>query len=523
MDSSFQYDPYQLHLRKGKYYASVAVPLAIRHLFSDTRVRKSTGLSDRKEASKRAIQVQVPAIHRELNLAFTKLDPFIEGLRPILTREGVDVSTWYTRGTISITVYGDRTQMGKSGIAAFIDGQATTPVEKWSADDYVKVAGIVSGLGYSVPNKLLELLPDEQRVLIHKASEPKTMSPNVVRQLVNDYPNQYEGENSLGTKLLDKYSKAYSTVTLETQTLTTPLFSQLVDGYLTQKLKETPDRKTHGKRVLACKRIIEVIGDMPVTKYDKVHAIEVARFMQDSGASNALIKDTISYGRGLFKYAGTIRNELKEVVLPVQPWTDISLKDFGTPTRSYKPLTEEELLQLFAQEMGTDERLILSILVTTGMRLDEVALITWERITTFEDILCFSLISDVEDVKVKNISSKRYIPVPNIIKPLLGNGGQGRLFPYRLDKSGKAENSASKALMPLIRNVTSDDRKVVHSLRGNFKDFVRDIGVSKETNDFLTGHGQGDVAGRRYGQGPSMQVRLNVIDQIKHPWLNQPN
>jgi hypothetical protein len=153
------------------------------------------------------------------------------------------------------------------------------------------------------------------------------------------------------------------------------------------------------------------------------------------------------------------------------------------------------------------------------MRLDEVALMTWERITTFEDVLCFSLLSDIEQVKVKNQSSARYIPVPKVIQPLLSNRGEGRVFSYRLDTNGKAENAASKAAMPIIRAVTKDDRKAIHSLRGNFKDFVRDIGVSKEINDFLTGHGQGDVAGRRYGKGPSMRVRSEVIDTIKHPWL----
>ena len=40
----------------------------------------------------------------------------------------------------------------------------------------------------------------------------------------------------------------------------------------------------------------------------------------------------------------------------------------------------------------------------------------------------------------------------------------------------------------------------------------------KETNDFITGHAQGDVAGR-YGKGPSLSKRAEVLNQIKHPWL----
>ena len=74
--------------------------------------------------------------------------------------------------------------------------------------------------------------------------------------------------------------------------------------------------------------------------------------------------------------------------------------------------------------------------------------------------------------------------------------------------------------MPYIRQVTSNDRKVAHSLRGNFKDLVRDLEVSKEINDFITGHAQGDVAGK-YGAGPSLNKRLEVINKIKHPWLGK--
>ena len=154
--------------------------------------------------------------------------------------------------------------------------------------------------------------------------------------------------------------------------------------------------------------------------------------------------------------------------------------------------------------------------VITG--LSDAALMTWERLAVYDGVWCFSLANDVEDVKVKNHGSMRYIPVPEALKPILGNGGKGRLFNYRIDQGGKAQAKASDSVMPYIRNVTKNDRKVAHSIRGNFKDFIRDLGVSKEINDFITGHAQGDVAGR-YGKGPSMDKRLEVINQIEHPWL----
>lgn len=62
----------------------------------------------------------------------------------------------------------------------------------------------------------------------------------------------------------------------------------------------------------------------------------------------------------------------------------------------------------------------------------------------------------------------------------------------------------------------------LHSLRHSFKDLLRDMEVSKELNDYITGHGQGDVAGE-YGVGPSLAKRREIINRIPHPWLsNRP-
>ena len=77
----------------------------------------------------------------------------------------------------------------------------------------------------------------------------------------------------------------------------------------------------------------------------------------------------ITYGRGLFKYATKTRGTNGEALLLDQPWQDIELDDYGKEKRKYKPFTVEELDELFALEMGEQERLLLSILISTGMRL----------------------------------------------------------------------------------------------------------------------------------------------------------
>ena len=44
--------------------------------------------------------------------------------------------------------------------------------------------------------------------------------------------------------------------------------------------------------------------------------------------------------------------------------------------------------------------------------------------------------------------------------------------------------------------------QVTHSFRGNLKDMLRDAGVSKELNNYITGHAQGDVD----GNGPAKNI-----------------
>jgi len=150
------------------------------------------------------------------------------------------------------------------------------------------------------------------------------------------------------------------------------------------------------------------------------------------------------------------------------------------------------------------------------MRLDEAALLNWEDVKKDpgQGVVYFDLTGSI----VKNKGSQRRVPVHQRLDWVF-TGRTGQMFPqFTRDKDGKAQASASKALMPLIRKVTDDRKKVVHSLRGNFKDMLRDAGVSKEVNDFITGHTSGDVAGN-YGAGPSLAVRKEAMERLGFAFL----
>ncbi len=271
--------------------------------------------------------------------------------------------------------------------------------------------------------------------------------------------------------------------------------------------------KTARDAVLAIDEFKTAVGDLPLTE---VTAVMVHKYAETLGKNRArnTVQKKIGYVSRLMDHAIRKGWITSNILVGLRLGTKV-----GKAKESYRSFSRDELNTLFGLKMPDHLRLLFSILVTTGMRLDEAALLEWEDVKTEDGYRYFDLTG--KDKRVKNIGSARMVPVPDVLNlPYGDEGNTGQMFPqFKRDKDGKAQGPASKVLMKLIRsNVTDDQSKVVHSLRGNLKDLMRDADVSKEVNDFITGHAQGDVASS-YGSGPSLKVRAKAINSVKHPWL----
>ncbi|AXI53780.1 hypothetical protein C1J05_04045 [Sulfitobacter sp. JL08] len=286
-----------------------------------------------------------------------------------------------------------------------------------------------------------------------------------------------------------------------------PVLSVVQKDYLATK--PYGPAKTMRDAELAITEFIDFTKDIAL---DGVTAVLIHSYAEKIGEtkSRETVAKKIGYVKRMFDWA--VRKGFVETNIFMTVKLD---KKLGTARASYQPFTNAELESLFSLKMPDHLRNLLSILATTGMRLDEAALLDWENIKTEAGILHF----DLTDSIVKTKGSARKVPIPKVIQPLFISPAKGPLFPeFSRDKDGKAQAPASKALMKQIRKVTGDRLKVVHSLRGNLKDLLRDAGISKEVNDFITGHGSGDVAGS-YGSGPSLKVRADALNSVEHPWL----
>lgn len=504
----------KLHQKKGKFYVSVKVPGELRHMFAEPRIRRSTGVCDRKIAEIVAVS-KADEIYRQLEQAYQQLDPFIEAIRPLLSEDGINVSSWYLVGQIQTVLTGTQTQSyERLGVATMlVDGKAEPIRETWVASSYLQVAKLLQQLGKQVPHDVLHLLK-EQGVELKDLEEQKTITPKETFQLASVVPKFFAKEEA--TPIIENLSKAPQRKVAKKITGSGQFkFSHIVDEYLARKSGDTAE----SQRRKACERAIEFIGDLPVVEYDRAHAYDWAKSMHEAGVSSAQIKKMIRYAAGVLECATTVRGSNGAVALKANPWQSLDLRDFGKKQESYLPFTSDELEKIFAQEMPQQEFKLLCMMVTTGMRLDEAALMTWERIISVHEVLCFSLRKkDGDDVRVKNKAAERLIPVPPILFPIIGERSTGRLFEYPLDSKGKAQTKASDAVMPILRNISKNKLKVAHSLRGNFKDLLREYEAPLEEANYLMGHtlpGMGSI----YGEGPPVKNLKPIIDRIKHPWI----
>ena len=168
----------------------------------------------------------------------------------------------------------------------------------------------------------------------------------------------------------------------------------------------------------------------------------------------------------------------------------VSLEHWGAQKRTWEALTTEQLHHLFSLQMSCEERLLFTLLITTGMRLDEVCLLRWEQINTDANGIRYI---DLSINPIKNDKfSKRNVAIPDVV--LLPQREKGRLFNYRLDDDKKSSKAASRKLnekyLHKIRLNEKDDRKVVHSLRHNVTGFMLNLRPvpSSEHMDWITGH-----------------------------------
>ena len=384
--------------------------------------------------------------------------------------------------------------------------------------DQGEIANFIIALTGDLPDELIKYMDEDERNEMIYVARRIEFDRKQARLLLNkdDLSREIDGLPGEG---MDGFVKAGHNAFKSQYKLST-----LITRYLESKHWNRSKTKSEAK--LALERFLSCVGDVDLPDLSPKDAYTFAHWMvNELDSANASVKNAVSYVSGLLTWAITVPELEACTVNNFNVNGNLILKDFGKVGESYQPFSTQQLKEIFQVDANARELLCLSMLITSGCRLDEISSLEWTNVKTHDE--GFQYI-DTTFGLVKNCGSERYIPIPTAMAKLMPPRGftfdkdklETRIFNYSLDADMKSSRASSQACIRVLHKIPTKGkgRQVTHSLRGNLKDMLRDVGCPKEVNDFITGHGEGDVASK-YGVGPSVSVRHEWLEKIHFDFL----
>jgi len=161
----------------------------------------------------------------------------------------------------------------------------------------------------------------------------------------------------------------------------------------------------------------------------------------------------------------------------------------------------------------------------TGMRLDELCQLYVEDVREHEGVWCVD-VNDRNDKKLKNISSRRLIPLhPNLLMcgfleyvESLRSTAVQRLWMNLSWREADGYGSAyGKWYQRFNReHVTTDKAKVFHSLRHTVADTLKQAGVQEVVISEIMGHANDSMTMSRYGKRYQPKVLLDALMHLDY-------
>ena len=370
--------------------------------------------------------------------------------------------------------------------------------------------------------------------------EEATDFRDVITVRQDPYPPefQYEKNELLRAFMAENYqddaaapkAKTTSKRKIRTNLTGCPTILEVLPDYMNAKRwkKITDKEKQYVPNYI--QHCVSIIGNRPLDQVIARDALTIMEALDEEGKANNTIKTYKRSVSNLLDWAVTnsLNETIEEPWIKANPFKGISSKDYGKEKRSYEALKTDQLHKLFELNMPNDMRLQFCIAITTGMRLDEIALLEWGQYKIDRNGLRYFDLSLGAIVKNDRFSA-RTVAIPDCL--MLPKPATGRLFDWVTDHDGKSSKDASKALNKLVKKIRyddADDRKVFHSLRHNLTGFMSNLrpAPASEHMDWITGHGmEGNVTASErqttYSQDIDVEIKYDIVNRVKHPWLIQ--
>ncbi|MBF0503056.1 MAG: site-specific integrase [Candidatus Riflebacteria bacterium] len=217
------------------------------------------------------------------------------------------------------------------------------------------------------------------------------------------------------------------------------------------------------------------------------------------------------------------------------PGEGLAVRRTIKPDEERSVYIDEDFQSLFRSPLFTEpgwndrpERFWIPLIAMfSGMRLGEICQLYVSDIRRVASVLCFD-INDEKDKRLKNISSRRTVPVH---PTLLGIGfesyvasmtaqGSERLWPnLQLMRDGYGHGFSHWYQRFNREYITDDPKRVFHSFRHNVADQLKQAEVSATIISEILGHSVESMSLGRYGKRFQSDVLMNAVRRIQYSAL----
>jgi len=244
----------------------------------------------------------------------------------------------------------------------------------------------------------------------------------------------------------------------------------------------------------------EILSKLPKRNIQKYREMSIADLLdaqptEDEQISSTTLNKYIKWLKMFYSFCSE-NNYIQK-----SPALSLAISSTTDALSERLPLTLEEISHLLS--ITSSDPIInngIKALAYSGMRLSEMYKAS---ITIVNDITCFDL-TDKTRLKLKTKSSYRHIPIHSAIN-------------IELLKELPAVDTFSKKVNAIIREyISSDEKKVLYSLRHSFATELKNKLVAHEVISELMGHSHGTMTFGRYAGAYDVSILKEAIDKLNY-------
>ncbi len=477
------YPSYLLRSRHSVFYFRIAIPDALKPLFSRREIRRSLQTRCQREALIRSREMLFQ-VQQMFTQAFQGVRPSLASLRCAWELEGKRAASWASwlrqQQLIGIAAAGIGSLNMPRADSEAGQGDAAPQGKRKVSRSAIQAAG--GGLLPDAPSVsprfsqvVAECLEQQkQEGVAAKTIDDKRAVAGLLIRIVGDLP-------------IDLISRQDARKFRETALKLPPRINQLPPG---QSLKQV---------------------------------IETATSTISFTTFNNYVKNLTTF----FSYA------IREGYCQRNPFDGLRVKQRGKVSEERSVFTEDDLRRLFSRasyapaDTSKPHQYWLPLLgLYTGARLTELCQLYLDDVVSIGGVDCLYIRASRPDQKLKTASSERLVPIHSKLKGLgflefiqrQRSAGQQRVFPELTCHKKHGYGAGASKWFTRVRERLGlrdgDVKKDFHSFRHTFADHLKQKGAQEGLVGGLLGHQSEGITFGRYGKDFRPEVLVPVVEMV---------